>query len=331
MTALVTGGGGFLGGAIVRMLRTRGDTVRSFTRSRYPWLDELGVEQHLGDLGDAEAVRQAAIECDVVFHVAAKAGVWGRKDDFVLTNVTGTENVIAACRAFGIPKLVFTSTPSVIHAGIDNENADESLPYPEKFDADYPKTKAAAEQLVLAANDSNLATVALRPHLIWGPGDPHLLPRIVERGRRRKLRKLGDRPVTVDTTFVTNAADAHLLAADRLLPGTACAGQVYFVSDGQPVVMWDFINELLAIHGIAPVTTVMPLGRAKFLASMLERVYRVFGIKAEPPLTRFVVSQLSTSHHYDITAIRRDLGYAPRVSVAEGLKLLAATVNPIRA
>src|SRR4051812_32535076 len=162
MKALVTGGGGFLGGAVVRLLRQRGDSVRSFTRSAYPWLDELGVEQSLGDLADLESVERAVSGCDVVFHVAAKAGVWGRYSDFFDTNVTGTLNVIAACKKHGVRRLVYTSTPSVVHSGTDNEGANESLPYPRHFDAPYPETKAKAEKAVLAANGPDLATVSLR-------------------------------------------------------------------------------------------------------------------------------------------------------------------------
>lgn len=322
MKALVTGGGGFLGGAIVRKLIARGDAVRSLTRSHYPWLVELGVEQFAGDLTDLGQLIKAAEGCDVIFHVAAKAGVWGRKQDFIETNVTGTANIITACRTSGIQKLVYTSTPSVVHAGDDLEGADESLPYSRHFEAEYPRSKAEAEMAVLAANDSSLSTVALRPHLIWGPGDPHLIPRVIERGRKGKLRRIGSKPILVDTTYVTNAADAHILAADRLAPDAACAGKAYFLSDDQPVNLWDFINEILAKHRIAPVTKSIPVRRAMLLARMLETIYRLLGLSAEPPLTRFVVSQLSTSHWYNINAAKKDLGYKPEVTVAEGLRKL---------
>src|SRR5262249_13568106 len=225
MKALVTGGGGFLGGAVVRLLRARGDAVRSFTRSAYPWLDELGVEQSLGDLADLAAVERAAEGCDVVFHVAAKAGMWGRYSDFFATNVTGTQNVIAACRKLGIRKLVYTSTPSVVHDGKDIEGGNESLPYPKHFDAYYTQTKVVAEKAVLAANGPELATVALRPPLVWGPSDPHLIPRILAKAREGKLRRIGSRPVMVDVTYIDNAADAHILAYDRLDIGSPCAGK----------------------------------------------------------------------------------------------------------
>nr|WP_279384378.1 NAD-dependent epimerase/dehydratase family protein [Geotalea toluenoxydans] len=169
MKALVTGGGGFLGNAIVRLLMARGDDVRSFSRSEYPELAQLGVEQVQGDLADTERMTTAAAGCDVVFHVAAKAGIWGDHADYHRANVTGTENVLAACRKQAIKRLVYTGSPSVVFDGRDVEGSDESLPYLEHYEAHYPQTKALAEQLVLAANSPSLATVSLRPHLIWAP------------------------------------------------------------------------------------------------------------------------------------------------------------------
>jgi nucleoside-diphosphate-sugar epimerase len=323
MKALVTGGGGFLGGAVVRLLRQRGREVRSFTRSAYPWLDEFGVEQVYGDLADPAAVERAVTGVDVVYHVAARAGVWGRYADFYATNVTGTENVIAACKKHGVRKLVYTSTPSVVHGGGDLEGADESVPYPDHYEAPYPETKAKAERAVLAANGPDLATVALRPHLIWGPGDPHLVPRILARARAGKLRRVGTRPVKVDVTYIDNAADAHLLAGDRLDVGSPVAGKAYFISNGEPVDLWEFINRVLAAAGLPPVTKSVSVWKARLAGQVLEWVYRTLRLPGEPPMTRFVASQLSTSHWYDIAAARRDLGYSPGVSVEEGLRRLA--------
>lgn len=322
MNAVVTGGGGFLGGAVVRLLRQRGDTVRSFTRSAYPWLDELGVEQSLGDLADPTAVERAVSGCDVVFHVAAKAGVWGRYSAYFDTNVTGTRNVLAACKRLGVRRLVYTSTPSVVHAGGDVEGANEALPYPEHFDAHYPATKALAEREVLGANGPELATVALRPHLIFGPGDPHLVPRIIESARKGRLKRIGTRPIKVDVTFVDNAAQAHLDAADRLDVGTAPAGKAYFISNGEPVELWPFVDRILAEAGLPPLTKTVSAWKARLAGRVLEWAYRLFRLPGEPPMTRFVASQMSTSHWYDISAARRDLGYAPRVSVDEGLRRL---------
>ncbi|QJW94005.1 NAD-dependent epimerase/dehydratase family protein [Frigoriglobus tundricola] len=322
MKALVTGGGGFLGGAVVRLLRQRGDSVRSFTRSRYPWLDEFGVEQTLGDLAQLTDVERAVSGCDVVFHVAAKAGVWGRYSAFFDTNVTGTLSVVAACKKHGVRRLVYTSTPSVVHAGKDVEGANEALPYPAHFEAAYSETKAKAEKAVLAANGPDLATVSLRPHLIFGPGDPHLVPRIIDSARKGKLRRVGSRPVKVDVTYVDNAAQAHLDAADRLDIGTAPAGKAYFISNGEPVELWPFLDRILAEAGAPPVTRRVSAWKAKLAGRVLEYVYWLLPLPGEPPMTRFVASQLSTSHWYDISAARRDLGYEPTVTVEEGLKRL---------
>lgn len=323
MTILVTGGGGFLGGAIIRKLIQQGHEVRSFTRSRYAWLDDIGVSQVHGDLADLSAVQAAVRGCDLVMHTAAKAGIWGKPEEFYQTNVVGTQNILAACQAEKITKLVYTSTPSVVHTGEDLENGNESLPYPEHFEADYPRTKAEAEQAVLAANGEHLATVALRPHLIWGPGDPHLVPRILARARAGKLRRIGTRDVKVDVTYIDNAADAHLLAAERIAPGSAIAGKAYFISNGEPIFLWEFLNQVLRDAGVPPVTRSVSPRLAKTLGSLLERFYRWFGLSGEPPMTRFVASQLSTSHWYDISAARRDLGYEPHVSIAQGLARLA--------
>jgi nucleoside-diphosphate-sugar epimerase len=180
--ALVTGGGGFLGGAIVNRLIERGDQVRSLSRTFYPELEFKGVEQIQGDISDLAVVTNACAETDIVFHVAAKPPPWGKYEAYYQTNVVGTENVIKSCKRQGVGRLVYTSTPSVVFDGTDKEGADESVPYPARYNADYPKTKAMAEQKVLAAADRNLATVALRPHQIWGPGDPHFVPRLIARG-----------------------------------------------------------------------------------------------------------------------------------------------------
>ena len=327
MKVLVTGGGGFLGGAVVRRLRGRGWSVRSFTRTAYPWLDELGVEQVLGDLADPDAVARAVAGTDVVVHIAAKAGVWGRPADFHATNVAGTANVLDACRAAGVRRLVYTSTPSVVHGGDDLEGADESVPYPTHYDAPYPATKAEAERAVLAANGPDLATVALRPHLIWGPGDPHLIPRVLARARAGKLRRIGTRPVKVDVTYVDNAADAHVLAAEKLDVGAPPAGKAYFVSNGEPVELWEFLNRILAAAGLPPVTRSVSAWKARLAGRVLERTYRWLRLPGEPAMTRFVAAQLSTSHWYDISAARRDLGYEPAVSVEEGLRRLAASLG----
>lgn len=327
MNALVTGGGGFLGGAIVRMLVARGDHVRSLSRQRYPELDALGVEQVQGDIGDGVAVEDAAARCDVIFHVAAKAGVGGRYNDYYEANVIGTENVASACWQHGITRLVYTSSPSVVFDGRDMEGVNESVPYPSHYHAHYPSTKAEAERLVIAANGPRLATVSLRPHLIWGPGDNHLVPRLLVRGRAGKLRRIGNHEPVIDSTYIDNAAEAHVLAADRLAVGSPIAGRVYFISNGEPMPMWDLVNKILAAGGVAPVTRSVPVWVAVAVGRVLETLYAAFRPDAEPPMTRFVARELATSHWFDLSAARRDLGYEPRVSIEEGLRRLAASLT----
>ena len=328
MKALVTGGGGFLGGAIATKLSARGDEVRSFSRGTHAELESLGVEHIQGDLADSKAVSQAVRDSDVVFHVGAKAGVWGRYADYFATNVTGTENIITACRREGVRKLVYTSTPSVVFGAEDLEGVDESVPYASRYDTAYPETKAIAERKVLQSNGPELATVALRPHLIWGPGDNHLVPRIVARGRAGKLRKIGRRPCLVDSVYIDNAADAHILAAEKLTPEAACAGKPYFISNDEPMPVFELINKILAAAGVPPVTRSVPVPLAVLVGWMMETVYGVLSIAEEPPMTRFVARQLATSHWFDISAARRDLGYVPSVTIDEGLDRLQRSFRP---
>lgn len=318
--ALVTGGGGFLGKAIVQRLLSIGCRVRCFSRSEYPELTAFGVESVRGDLMDRAAVAKAAIGCDVVFHVAAKAGIWGSYESYHGPNVVGTQNVIDACRAQGVRRLVHTSSPSVVFDGRDLEGVSESVPYPLRFHAAYPATKAAAEKAVLAANGPRLATTALRPHLIWGPGDNHLVPRIIARARR--LRRIGATNKLVDSVYVENAAEAHVLAAARLDIGSPVAGRAYFISNGEPRPIWDLVGGILAAANLPPVTRSVPMSVATAASTIFEATYRMFRMESEPPLTRFLVNELSTAHWFDISAARRDLDYQPRVSIDEGLERL---------
>lgn len=322
MRALVTGGGGFLGGAIVRMLREQGDQVVSISRSSYAELDKLGVEQVKGDLADLNAVLKAADGCDIIYHVAAKAGIWGRYDSFYQANVVGTQNILEACHQLGISKLVYTSSPSVVFDGSDVEGGNESLPYPAHFEAFYPQTKALAEQLVLAANSPQLATVSLRPHLIWGPGDNHLVPRIITKGKSGKLRRIGNRLCLVDTVYVDNAARAHLQAAEKLAPGSSVAGKAYFISNGEPIELWEMVNRILAAGGVAPVNRSISAEAAYAIGTICEKLWGWFRLSGEPPMTRFVARELATSHWFDISAARNDFGYQPEVGTEEGLTRL---------
>jgi nucleoside-diphosphate-sugar epimerase len=319
---LVTGGGGFLGSALIAFARGRGLPVRSLSRRFYPLLQKLGVDQIQGDISDPATVERAVRGCQTVFHTAAKAGLWGSERDYKRVNVEGTRNVISACRSAGARRIVFTSSPSVVFNGKAMEGADESAPYPLRFDAAYPKTKALAEQLIIESNSKDLATISIRPHLIWGPGDNNLLPRIISRARTGRLRRIGTGEPRIDPIYIDNAAMAHFLAADRLEPGSRIAGKIYFVTQGETIPLWEMIDQLLNAADLAPVRRSISRPLAIATAGLLELGYFLAGTTKEPPLTRFLVRQLSTTHWFNIDAARRDLGYEPRVTVAEGMRRL---------
>ena len=321
MRALVTGGGGFLGRTIVEQLRAAGDDVRILARGRYPEVEAIGVECISGDLADPHTAKRAVDGVDVVFHVAAKTGVWGRRADFVHSNITATEVLLAAMRASGTTRLVYTSSPSVIFDGHDHVNATaDELPYPKSYLAHYPETRAAAEQLVLAANGPDFATVALRPHLIWGARDPWLLPRVIARHRAGRLRIVGDGSNQVSLSYVENAAAGHLQAARALSPQAACAGRAFFINDPDPVALWPWINAVFREIGLPPLTRTVPYGVARALGALAEGIWTVLGRQDDPPMTRFVAAQLATSHTYSIQPAIDAFGYAPPVTAEEGLR-----------
>ena len=327
MKALVTGGGGFLGTRIVQMLHERGDSAVALGRHPYPHLEEAGIQTVQVDLLDAASVREACRDVDVVFHVAAIAAIWGRRQDFWDINVIGTRNVVDACLVGRVPRLVYTSSPSVVFGTEELCGIDESQPYPQRYLTHYPETKAVAERAVLEANGPDLATVALRPHAIWGPGDPHLIPRIIERARQGRLVQVGDGANLVDITYVDNAAEAHLLAADVLAVDSPCAGQAYFISQGEPVRLWPWLGEILKAVGAPPVTRRISFKAAYRIGVVMEAAYRAVGARSEPRMTRFLAAQLAKSHYFDISAARRDFGYSPRVSTADGLERMIASLG----
>jgi nucleoside-diphosphate-sugar epimerase len=328
MKILVTGGGGFLGQALCRGLVERGHEVTSFNRGHYPALDAIGVRQIAGDLADREVVLAAFAGIDAVFHNAAKAGAWGSYESYYRANVIGTQHVLDACRSHGIGRLVYTSTPSVTHRAthpVEGGTA-QSVPYGEGFKAPYASTKMIAEKAVLAANDARLATVALRPRLIWGPGDNNILPRLVERANAGRLRFVGDGNNKVDSTYIDNAAQAHFEAFGHLAPGAACAGRAYFISNGEPKPMRELVNGLLQAAGAPLVDKTIPFGVAYAVGVVCEGLWHVLPLKGEPPMTRFLAEQLATTHWYSMEPARRDFGYVPKVTVADGLERLRATL-----
>lgn len=337
MQALVTGGGGFLGLYIVEQLVARGDRVRVLCRGDYPRLDELGVERMTGDIRDPAGVAAACRGMDTVFHVAAISGIWGPWDHYYGINTVGTQNVIAGCQAHGVRKLIYTSSPSVIYGksadgSVDHCHADESLSYPATYLCHYPKSKALAEQAVIRANgERGLATVSLRPHLIWGPRDNHLIPRLIQRAQSGRLRQVGAGTNLISMSYVENTAAAHLQAADGLALDTPAAGQAYFINEPEPVAMWPWINELLGLAGMPPVKKSISPRSAYVVGAVLEALYSMLPIPGEPPMTRFLALQLSTSHYYDAGKAQRDFGYRPIVPIHEAMRRIQPELERLAA
>ncbi len=320
MKTLITGGGGFLGSAIVRLLVERGHEVTVVARGEYPELRAMGARLVRADIIDLPALTEAATGCDLAFHTAAKAGVWGSYESYYRPNVVGTEMLIAACLATRVPKLVFTGSPSVVFDGRDQANGTSSLPYAKRPSSHYSATKAASERLVLKANSKHLATVSLRPHLIYGPGDPHLVPRVIDRASKGRLALVGDGKNRVSLTFIENAAAAHLQAADRLSFGAPCAGRAYFINDPEPVVFGEWLRTLVARLELPPIKKRISVPTAVAIGGLLELLWTVFRLGGEPPLTRSVARNLGISHWYSIDEAVRDFGYAPPVTADAGFE-----------
>lgn len=324
---LVTGAGGFLGLALTKELLAQGVAVRSLNRNSYDSLTELGVEQIIGDLQNPDDVDRAVAGVDAVFHVASKTGIWGSYKSYAGVNITGTENIIAACKKQGVKELIYTSTPSVVFDRGDICGGDESLPYPQRFLCHYAATKARAEELLLAANSDELKTVALRPHLIWGPGDTNLIPRLIAKGRAKQLKKVGDCSNRVDIIYVDNAAKAHIQAWQNLQSSGSAAGKAYFISQGEPVNLWSWVDELFAKTEVPAIKSRVSFRAAYAIGSCIEGIYHLLGKKSEPPMTRFIAMQLAKSHYFDMGNATKDFGYSAEISTAEGLELTAAWVR----
>lgn len=323
MNILITGAGGFLGFEIAKLLRAEGHSVFNFSRKHHPKLDALSVKTISGDLRVSEDIEKALPGIDVVFHVAALAGVWGKKEDFFSINYEGTKNLVDACKKFQIKKLIYTSTPSVVFGSNDLKGVDESTPFPEKYFTHYANSKSLAEKYVLQHNSEGFLTCALRPHLIWGPGDPHIVPRLIEKAKNNRLKIIGDGKNLVDVIHVKNAAYAHLLALKKLGVNQSVAGEAFFISQERPVSLWTFINQILEQKKIQPIQSKISFKLAYFIGSLCELVFSVLKIyHKDPPMTRFVSMQLAHSHYFSQEKAKKELGYSPIISIEEGLKTL---------
>lgn len=321
MKYIVTGGGGFVGKNICLHLAGQGHEVISLSRKHYPELEKQQVKSVQVDL--AVLPDKLLPECcgaDAVFHTAAKVQMWGRYQDFYRSNVLGTRNIIELCRRLNIPKLIYTSSPSVVADGHDLNGVDESYPYPQRYKSYYPQTKAMAEQEVLAANNTSLRTLALRPHLIWGPGDTNLVPTIIKRARTGKLLRIGAGKNIVDTCFIDDCLQAHLLALNALESNPSSCGRAYFISQGEPVNLWQWIDQILVLNGLPALKRSLAKAPAMILAGMMESLSRLLPGNHEPLLTRFLVSEMATNHYFCIDAARKELGYEPKYGVREAME-----------
>lgn len=325
MRALVTGGNGFVGRHLVRALAARGDEVASMDLA--PWDgdgggDEPEIRSVVADLRDAAALEQACEGIDAVFHVASRVQTHRTGADEVFdVNVGGTRKLMDACRAQGVPKLVYVSSASVVYGGEDIEGGDETLPYPTTFHAPYAEAKAQAERDVLGASDAALATCSIRPHIVFGPGDTRFFPAVLNRARSGRLKAyVGDPHKRSDFTYVDNLVDGLIAAGDALGPDTALAGQAYFVTNGEPLAFWEMVGRLLDGLGLSRPTWRVPYPIAYGAAAVRESLDRVRGIAtSEESLTRFTIRYLTTHHYFSCAKAERDFGYRPRVGIDEGI------------
>lgn len=325
MKVLVTGGGGFLGRHILELLLEEGHDVVTFQRQDHPDLAAKGVVVKRGSLLDEAALMDAMGGCDAVIHTAARAGVWGTRKSYFSINYEGTRTVCRLMKSLGIRRLVHCSTPSVVFNRGAFEGADESLPYGTDWLCAYAESKALAEEHVLQwARSGHGYAIALRPHLIWGRGDPHLLPKVIGRAASGRLRIVGEGRNRVDVTRVENAAAAHLLAL-KALERPGARNRPYFISQGEPVVLWEWINGLLERVGVAPLQKKISLTGAYRVGAVCELLWGLARSENVPPMTRFVALELGKDHWFSIKAARELLGYTPETfPMQEGLAAYAA-------
>lgn len=320
---LITGAGGFLGSHIAKLLSNDNDNkIFNLSRTHHLDLDDLGVETIRCDISKKDQVESVDLSSfDVIFHVAAIAGIWGKQEDFYNVNFIGTKNLVDHAKNSGVKSFIYTSTPSVVFGDSDIEFGDEKLDYPSEYYTDYARTKSLAEKYVKDHSDHEFKSVSLRPHLIWGPGDPHLIPRVIEKARLGKLKMVGEGENLVDIIFVENAARAHVKAWNALEKNPDLSGNAYFIGQERPVKLWEFINTILEKKNIRPVSGYVSFQTAFYIGWLLEILYRIFGIyKPEPPMTRFVALQLAKSHYFSHEKAREEIGYNPEISIEEGLE-----------
>ncbi|MDR2641238.1 MAG: NAD-dependent epimerase/dehydratase family protein [Planctomycetaceae bacterium] len=320
---LVIGGNGFLGGEIVSQLVSRGESVRVLSRRSVNG-EVAGAEYCFGDVRDRKSLMSACLGVHTVFHTASIPSISVHWQPFYQTNVLGTQNVIDACIENKVRRLIYTSSASVTFDCTSQPAADENLSYPKRWLAHYPHSKAIAEKLVLdVTGKSELLTCSLRPHLIIGTKDRHLIPRLLDRAKRGKLFRVGDGTNLIDIIFVENAAAGHILAADSLNnESSPVNGNAYFISQGEPVNCWNWIDEVLLASGLPKVSKSISFRKAWYLGAILESWYKLFRLQGEPLMTRFLSAQLAQTHYLNITKAKKDFNYKPIIPMTEGMEKL---------
>jgi nucleoside-diphosphate-sugar epimerase len=321
MKVLVTGAGSLLLGGIAQQLASRGDEVVCFQR-RENETTQSNITTFAGDIRDRGAASEAASGCDAIIHGAARVGVMGSWEDFYSTNVDGTTNVLRAAEEHHITRLVYVSTPSVAHVGRSIEGDVATPATTGRKRTFYAESKAIAEILALQANSAELGVVALRPHLVWGPGDTQLVGRIVDRARQGRLVMVGSGNALVDSTYIDNAISAHIAALDAIAPGARCSGKAYVISNGEPRTVNELMSRICLAAGVEFSPKHVPAVIARSIGSVVERIWPLIR-KDEPPITRFVAEQLGTAHWFDQRPAQEDLNWKPQVSLDEGFARLA--------
>ena len=312
MKILITGGAGFLGRHTVQKLLDAGHEVTSFSRQKHPWPTVRSIQ---GDLSNYQQVHDACQGMDAVFHMASKVGMWGKWSDFYRTNVLGTMHIIEACKHHNVSRLIYTSSPSTVFGNEDLNNVDESYPYPKRYYSMYAKSKAMAEQLVLAANSTNLLTVALRPHLILGKDDPHLVAKLI--AKHSRLRIVGSGKNLVDVIHVDNAAQAHLLALNGLKSNSPICGKAYFLGQG-PIALWPLINRIFNHYNLPPLKRKVPYPLVYMVGATCEFIFKILRLyHVEPPMTRFVAMQFAKNHYFNHAKSKDELGFIPAISLED--------------
>jgi nucleoside-diphosphate-sugar epimerase len=318
---LVTGTGSLLLGGIASELLRRGDQVVCLQRRPTAFEGHQNAHEVLADVCDADAVALAAKGCDAIIHGAARVGVVGSQKEFYDTNVRGTENILLAAQQHNISRLVFVSTPSVAHTGHSLVGAPAGEAELGRSRSYYAESKAIAERTVLNARNSQLAVVAIRPHLVWGPGDAQLVGRIVERAASGRLAVVGTGNALVDSTYIDNAISAHIAALDALHIGSACDGKAYVISNGEPRTVNELMRSMCESAGIPFEPRHVSLALGIRLGSVVERLWPLVR-SSEPPITRFIAEQLGTAHWFDQRSVQQELQWAPSVTLDEGFKRL---------